>query len=52
MIGKRDARLKQNKEKGEMANKEKEKKAGPEIVREMYHPIPLDEATPGFEMSN
>jgi len=38
MIGKRDARLKQNREKGEIANKEKEKKDGPDIVREMYGP--------------
>ena len=36
MIGKRDARLKQNREKGEISKREKEKKDGPDIVREMY----------------
>ena len=36
MIGKRDARLKQNREKGEVTNKEKAKNGGPEIVREVY----------------
>ena len=40
MIGKRDARLKQNRAKAEITQKEKEAAAAPEIIREVLEPPP------------
>lgn len=46
VIGKRDERLKQNKDKADLGNKKKAAEAAPELIREVYvapsHPHPCD----------